>query len=228
MSKGWASRVIFLAVAIVTGCQATTAQRPRGARLLTVPEMDAVTAGSVAAADDAAARALGSEAKTSVSTVAAVYSGSGPLLGVPYLNYANSQAAAAAGGNQSAQARLSSTVSIGGANGGASITATATGVGTDQAQAAAQFYGTSATGADVAFGSVTAAACCGSASGAQVSLVTVKGGPYSKEIRAAPVSDTPGQVESRIDITVASSARPILDQAEVSVAGAPTRASPKY
>ena len=228
MSKGWASRVIFLAMAIVAGCQATTAQRPRGARLLTVPEMDAVTAGSVAAADVAAARALGSDAQTAASTLAAVYSGSGPLLGAPFLNYSQSQANASASGDQSAQARISSTVSIDGANGGASIIATAAGVGTDRAQATAQFYGASTARGDIAFGSITAAACCGSASGAQVSLDTVKGGPYSKEIRAAPVSDTPGQVESRIDITVVSSARPILDQAEVSVAGAPTRASPKY
>ncbi|HYZ40328.1 MAG TPA: hypothetical protein VE687_06835 [Stellaceae bacterium] len=198
--------------------------------------MDAITAGSAVAGNDSAPRGIGSETHTAalgstsaysgVSTSA--YSGISPILGIPFLNYGKSEASASASGNELAQTTLSSDVYVDGANGGASITATAAGIGTRRAQAIAQFNGISTNRADLVFGSVAAVACCGSASAARVNLDSSTGGPYSKELRAMPASKVSGQAESRVDITVVSSALPILDQAEVLVAGTSTRISPKY
>src|SRR5215469_8764052 len=109
---------VLLAVAIVTGCQATLAQRPHGARLLTAAEMDTVTAGSAVAASDAAARARGTEAQTDVLGSASAYSGLDPIPGPTFLNYANSQATASASGDALVATGLTSSVSVDGANGG--------------------------------------------------------------------------------------------------------------
>jgi hypothetical protein len=190
--------------------------------------MDGITAGSAIATNDASAQALGAETRTAASGSASASSGISPIVGAVFLNYGNSQATASAAGDGLAEARLSSSVSVRSANGGASITGTGAGTGTSRAQVSAQLYGNSTSRADVAFGSVAAVACCGSGSQAQVNLDSATGGPYSQEIRAAPVSDTSGQVGSRVDIAVASSALPILGQGQVMAAGAPTRVSPKY
>lgn len=219
---------MFLAMAMVTACQTTITQRPNGSRILTEFEMDGVTAGSAVATYDAAAHARGSEARTAVLGSVSTSSEISPILGPPLLNYATSEVTASAGGDKSAEARLSTTLAVDGTNGGASITATAEGVGTNRAQVTAQFYGTSTTRADVEFGSVAAAACCGSGSEAQVKLNTATGGPYSTELQGAPVSSTPGQAASRIDVTIVSSTLPMLDPAQVSVTGAATRVAPNY
>jgi hypothetical protein len=224
--SGWSA--MLLAMATIAGCQTTIAQHRHGSRILTGPEMDVVTAGSAVASNGAAAHALGLETQTAVSGGASAYSGISPILGAPLLNYGTSQATASAGGDELAETRLSSAISVDGTNGGASIAATAAGLGTSHAQVNAQLYGISTARADVAFGSVAAVACCGSDTEAQVRVNGAAGGPYSEELRAAPVSEATGQVGSRVDITVVSSALPILDQAQVLVAGAPTRVSPKY
>jgi hypothetical protein len=219
---------MLLATAVLIGCQTTIAQRPFGARTLTGAEMDAVTAGSALAANHSAAYALGPEAQTTVLGSASAYSGNNPIAASLLLNYANSQAAASASGGNLAQTGLSSQVSVDGANGGVSVEASATGTGASQAQVTAQFYGISTNRSDAAFGSVVAVACCGSGSEVQVNLDSTAGGPYSRELRGTPVSATPGQVQSRIDVAVVSSAMPLLDPAQVLVAGSPARVSPKY
>jgi hypothetical protein len=224
--SGWSAMV--LATAFLAGCQTTLTQRPGGAKILTESEMDEVTAGSAVGAADAAAHALGSEARTDVLGDVSAYSGTGPIAGIPLLNYANSRANASASSDERAETGLSSQASVVGANGGASIGATAAGVGTSRAQVTAQFYGMSTKRADIAFGSVAAVACCGSSAGAQVKVDGGAGGPFSRELRAAPVSDTPDQVQNRVDIAVVSSALPILDPAQVLAARAPARASSKY
>jgi hypothetical protein len=218
---------VLLALAVVGGCQ-TIAERSLGARTLTEPEMDAITAGSAVAGNDSAALGIGSETHTAALGSTSAYSGVSPILGIPFLNYEKSEASASASGDELAQTTLSSDVYVDGANGGASITTTAAGIGTRRAQAIAQFNGISTNRADLVFGSVTAVACCGSASAARVNLDSSTGGPYSKELRAMPASKVSGQAESRVDITVVSSALPILDQAEVLVARTSTRISPKY
>lgn len=219
---------IVLALAMVAGCDATINQRPGGARILTGFEMDQVTAGSAVAANDAAARGLGLAPQTQVLGIASAYSGNGPIAGAPILYYANSQTTASASGGNFAQTSLSSRISVDGGNGGASVDARAAATGVSQAQVTAQFYGISTNRADLVFGSVAAGACCGSDTAAGVEVESTSGGPYTSEVRSAPASTTPGQVQNRVDIAVASSQKPILDPAQVQAAGAPAQVSPKY
>jgi hypothetical protein len=224
---GWSAMVSM--IAMLAGCQtATTIQGSRGARILTGFEMDQVTAGSAIAVNDAAAHGLGSAPHATVLGIASAYSGNSPIFGAPFLNYANSQAMASAGNGGLAQTRLSSHVSVDSNNGGASIDAKAAGTGTTSAQVTAQFYGISTSRADLVFGSVSALACCGSAAAAQVKTDSGAGGPYTSEPQNAPVFDTPGQVQSRVDIAVVSSALSILDPAQLLVTGGSARISPKY
>jgi hypothetical protein len=217
-----------LAALIVAACQTTTIQHPSGARILTGFEMDQITAGSAVAANDAAARGLGAKPDTAVLGIASASSGVSPIAGTPLLDYANSQATAAASGGNLARTGLSSQVSVNGANGGASVDATSAGTGTSQAQITAQFYGISTNRADFVIGSVAARACCGSNAAARVEVDSTAGGPYSRELRDAPASNMPGQVQSRVDIAVVSSAMPLLDPAQLLVSGAPARVSQKY
>ncbi len=126
--SGWSG--IVLATVFLAGCQTVIIQRPGGARILTGSEMDEVTAGSAVGASDAAAQALGSNARTDVLGDASAYSGVGPIAGAPFLNYASSRANASASGDELAETGLSSQALVDGANGGASIRATAAGVGT--------------------------------------------------------------------------------------------------
>jgi hypothetical protein len=90
-----------------------------------------------------------------------------------------------------------------------------------------QFYGVSTARADLVFGLAAANACCAPDLGAEVKASGGAGGPYSIEIQGYPVSDTPGSVQSRVDIAVASSALPIVDPGQTM--GLPiARGSPKY
>ena len=219
---------IVLALAMVGGCDVTTIQRSGGARVLTGFEMDRVTAGSAVAANAAAGRGLGYAPDTAVLVNASAYSGNNSIASAPFLDYAASQATASANGGNLAQTSLSSQISVDGVNGGVSINARASGTGMSQAQVTAQFYGISTNRADFAFGSVAAIACCGTSAAAQVDVDGTAGGPYSREFRGTPVSSTPGQVQSRGDIAFASSALPLLDPAQMLVADAPARVSPKY
>jgi len=219
---------IILLLTMVAGCEAPTIQGSGGPRILTGLEMDQVTAGSAAAVNDTEALALGSAPHASVLGTASAYYGSSPIVGAPFTDYANSQATAIASGGNFAQTGLSSEVSVASANGGASVDARAVGAGTSQAQVNAQFYGLSTNRTDLVFGSVSAVACCGSNAAAGVEVDSRAGGPYTRELRAAPMSETPGQVGNRLDIAVVSSALPLLDAAQVFVAGAPARVSSKY
>ena len=215
-------------IATFAGCQTTTVQGPGRARTLTSFEMDAVTAGSAIAVNDAAARAIGSAPQAGVLGVASAYSGSSPVSGAPFRNYTTAQAMAFAGNGEIAETGLSSSVSVDGTNGGASIEARAAGTGTNRAQTTAQFYGLSTNRGDIVFGSVTAAACCGSSAAAQVKTAGEAGGPYTQQLQAAPVSNTPGQVQTSVDIAVVSSALPMVDPAQALVTGGAARISPKY
>jgi hypothetical protein len=228
MANRWGRSSIVLLIAMFAGCQTTPIQGPGQARILTGLEMDAVTAGLAISANDAAARALGAAPQAAVLGIASAYTGNSPIAGAPLLNYAKSQATASANGSELAQTGLSSRVSVGGVNAGASIDAKAAGGGTSGAQITAQFYGISTSPADLAFGSVSASACCGSATTVQVKADSGAGGPYSQEIRSTATTDVHGQAQRRVDIAVVSSALPILDPAQLSVTGGPARISPKY
>ena len=215
-------------IVVVAGCQPMTPQGPGVARILTGLEMDEVTAGSAVAVNESAAHARGFAPQTEALGIASAISGNSPIVGAPFVNYANSQATASAGGGQLAQTGLSSHVSVDSANGGASIDAKAASTGTSRAQVTAQFYGISTNRGDLVFGSVAAAACCGFAATAQVNAASEAGGHYSTELRSATMSDTAGQVQRTVDIAVVSSAVPTVDPAQVLVSGGPARISPKY
>ena len=219
---------MVLALAMVAGCDATINPRPGGARILSGFEMDQVTAGSAVAANDAAARGFSFAPKTQVLGIASVYSGKSPIAGTTILDYANSQTTASRSGSNFAQTSISSQVAVDGGNGGASVDAWAAATGVSQAQVTAQFYGISTNRTDFVFGSVAAGACCGSDAAAGVEVASTSGGSYTREVRSAPVSATPGQVQNRVDIAVASSQKPLLDSAQVLAAGAPAQVSPKY
>jgi hypothetical protein len=226
MGNRWGWSAMGSLIAMFAGCQTTTIPGSGGARILTGFEMDEVTAGSAVAVNDAAARALGSSPQAAVLGIASAYSGNSPIAGAPFLDYANSQAIAA-GNGELVETGLSSHVSVDGTNGGASIDAKAAGTGTTRAQVSAQFYGISTRRADLVFGSVATAACCGSAATAQVKADSGAGGPYTSELRGVATSDISGQVQRGVDIAVVSSALPILDPTQLLVTGS-ARISPKY
>jgi hypothetical protein len=226
--SGWCAMV--LAMIMVAGCGTVTVSNSGGARKLTGSEMDQVTAGGAVAVNQAAAHATGGAPQTAVSASTQTNSGSGPIAGAPLLNYATSQATASANNGDLVEARLSSRISVDGANGGAWIDAAATGTttGNGRARVSTQTYGVSTSRADLVFGSVSAVVCCGSVATAQVQADSGAGGPYSRELRGPAMSDIPGQVQRGVDVAVVSSALPILDPAQLLVTGGPARISPKY
>jgi hypothetical protein len=224
--RGWSAMAPL--IVMFAGCQPMTHQGPGGARILTGHEMDEITAGSAVAVNETVARARGFAPQTTALDIASAISGNSPILGASFLNYANSQATASASGGELAQTSLSSQVSVDSANGGASIDAKVAGAGASRAQVSAQFYGISTSTADLVFGSVSAAACCGSAATAQIKADGKAGGPYTTELQAVPVSDASDQVQRTVDIAIVSSALPIVDPAHMLVTGGPARISPKY
>jgi hypothetical protein len=223
---------IVLATAMVASCETASLQNSGGARILTNSEMDRITAGLATATSEATALATGGAPRTTVSATTQTNSGNSPIPGTPFRNYAATRASALARNGQRVQAGVSTQISVDGANGGAWIDAaavgTAAGDGTGPAQASTQAYGISTSRTDLAFGSVSASACCGSTAAVQVKADSGAGGSYSQEIRSTATSDVQGQAQRRTDIAVVSSALPILDPAQLSVTGGPARISPKY
>ena len=224
--------VIVLLTAMVAGCETASLQNLGGARILTSAEMDRITAGLATAKSEATALATGGAPRTAVSTITQTNSGNSPIPGTPFRSYAATRATALASNGQRVRAGVSAQISVDGANGGAWIDAAAVGAaagnGTGPAQASTQAYGISTSRTDLAFGSVSASACCGSTATVQVKTDSGAGGPYSQEIRSTATSDVQGQAQRRVDTAVVSSALPILDPAQLSVTGGPARISPKY
>ena len=218
---------ILLWLATIGGCDATINRSRGSGRLLTNFEMDRVTAGSAVTANNAAAHGFGSAPNAVALGITSANSSTNPI-SAPLFDYANSQVTASASGGNLAQTGIWSQISLEGPKGGASVDAKAAGTGTRQAQVTAQFYGVGTNRADLAFGSVTAIACCGSDAAARVEVDSRADGPYTQELRGTPTSDIPGQVQSKVDIAVVSSALPLLDPAQVLVTVGSARASPKY
>lgn len=194
--------------------------------------MDRITAGVATATSDATALATGGAPRTAVSATAQTNSGNSPIPGSSFRNYAATRATALASNGQRGQAGVSTQISVDGGSGGAWIDAAAAGTtaggGTGSVQASTQAYGISTGRTDLAFGSVSASACCGSTATVQVKADSGAGGSYSQEIRSTATSDVQGQAQRRTDIAVVSSALPILDPAQLSVTVGPARISPKY
>jgi hypothetical protein len=161
-------------------------------------------------------------------------SSSSPIAGPPFAylssNYSSSQAMASAISGQFAEASGSSHISVA-ANGGARIDAAgiavAAGGEASHALMSLEFYGLSVGHVDFVFGTATAIACCAPRLAAQVTVNGGAGGLYSQELRALPVSAISGQVESRADITIASSSFPLVDQGQIMTLLNP-RSPPNY
>jgi hypothetical protein len=228
--------MVFLAIPMLAGCEATAVQSSGGTTLLTAAEMDNITVGSASAAIDVAARALAPDARTTTSASTLAVSASSPVAGPPFLhylrpNYSTSQGSASATSSQLAEANGSSHTAVSSANGGAWIdvtgTGTAAGSGTSHAQLSIQFYVFSTGRADLVLGTAIARACCAPFVGAQVTAHSRAGGPYSIELQGHPLSEIPGQAQSRVDIAVASSALPIVDPGQMMGLLTP-RGSPNY
>ena len=230
INNGWSWTAIMLTIAMLAGCETTAIRTSGRARPLTGTEMDQVSAGSASAMSNVDASALGSAPQTATSGSTLASSGNLvsalPFLGYLTLNYANSQAAASASNALLTEANGSIDVAVDGGGGGASINAAssaiAAGSGTSHAQINMQFYGISiGRGVDLVFGSAVATACCAPILGAQSTADGVGGG-YWRKLQASSVSVAPGQVQSRVDISVVSSALPNLDAGLVSALIAPT------
>jgi hypothetical protein len=216
-------KAMVLTIGMLAGCE-TAIPNPRGSRLLTGSEMDQITAGSVGAINRAEAHAHGftSQATASTSTLVASSSGTiaGPVVNAISSNYVSSQLSASAGNGQTATASGSNHVYVEGDNGVAQIDAAATAVsaggGASHAQVSINFSGIRTSRADLAFGSVTAAACCAPFAEAQIELTGRAGGPYARELRSVSLSNTRGEMQMRTDIAVISSALPMIDPGQMS------------
>ena len=167
-------------------------------------------------------QALPPAAQTVASTNTLAISGSSPVVGPPFLgnlskNFSTSQGIASASSSQQAQTVGSSHTSVSGTNGGAAIDAVGASLaaGPGQTELSLQFQGFSTARADLVYGTAIATACCAPGLSAQVAASGEAGGPYSAELQVHPRSDQPGQVQSRVDIAVVSSALPIIDPGQM-------------
>ena len=94
--------------------------------------------------------------------------------------------------------------------------ANAAGSGSSASQINMQFYGLSiGRTVDLVFGTAVASACCAPVRRAQTTA-DGSGGRYSRSIAAFPVTVVPGQLRSRIDMSLVASLLPVLDAGQVS------------
>ena len=228
--------VLVISLAMLFGCELSAMPGTSGMRVLATPELDRITVGAASASIDLAAYALPPAAQTVASTSTLAISGSRPVAGPPFLNnlsknFSTSQGIASASSNQRAQTTGSSHTAVSGINGGAAIDAAgaslAAGPGLGQTELSLQFQGFSTAHADLVYGTAIATACCAPGLSAQVGVSDETGGPYSTELQVHTRSDQPGQVQSRVDIAVVSSAFPIIDPGQMMSLLTP-RGSPLY
>jgi hypothetical protein len=217
-------KAMVLTIGMLAGCE-TAIPNPRGNRLLTGSEMDQITAGSVGAINKAEAHARGFTSQATASTSTLVASSSGTVAGVHFanaagFNYVSSQLSASAAIGQTATASGSNHIYVDGENGVAQINAAAAAVSaggsTSRAEVGINFSGIRTSRADLALGSVTAAACCAPFAKAQIELTGGAGGPYARELKSVSLSNTRGQIQMRTDIAVISSALPMIDPGQTS------------
>lgn len=218
------------------GCELGATPGTSGMRVLATPELDRITVGSASASIDLAAFAQPPAAQTVASSSTVATSGSSlaaPLLFLNNLstNFSTSQGIASASSSQLAQITGSSHTAVFGVNGGAAIDAAgaslAAGPGLGQTQLSLHFQGFSTARADLVYGTAIATACCAPGLSAEVAVGGEAGGPYTAELQDQARSDQPGQVQSRVDMAVVSSAFPIIDAGQIMSLLTP-RASPLF
>jgi hypothetical protein len=232
----WKMLLLLSASLLLSGCELSSKSGTSLTRLLTTGELDQITAGTATASVDITAKALPPAATTAASTETIAIAGSYPAAAPPFLsmlstNYSMSQGAGSAASGELAETTGSSRTAVVSANGGAAVDASgasiAAGGGIGQTQLSFQFQGFSTARADLVYGTAVATACCAPVSAAQVTVDSQTGGPYSAKLESQPVSEQPGQVQSRVDIAVVSSALPIIDPGQAMVLLTP-RGSPLY
>ncbi len=233
MGNRWGRMTIFVVAASVNGCGAANPiQSFGGSRSLTEIEMDQISAGSSDAISNATATAIGPGPQTIALTNTLASSGTPvsalPFVGLITLHYAMSQAVASASNAPSTQADGSTRTAVNGGGGGAAInstsSATASGSEASHAQINMEFQGLSIGRVDLVFGTAVATACCAPSIAAHTTADGAGGG-YWRQLQASPIPTVPGQVQSRVDISVVSSALPILDAGQVSTLAAPVSQS---
>ncbi|MBV8521976.1 MAG: hypothetical protein JOY71_07605 [Acetobacteraceae bacterium] len=203
------SQIILLAILTLTGCASKTPLDNSIPKLLSRAEMDQITMGSVKAMSDAKADASAHAAQSLASTSNILSTPGQPSL----VNFAKSENVASATGDASAQISVTSSVAVDGGNGGVSVDASVHGTGAGkvpQAQGTITLYGASTHQADIVFGSVTGAACCGAGAALDVKAQGTAGGPYTNEQRATEFGGAVGQSET-LDLAIVSSRVPLLD-----------------
>ena len=214
MRNLWASTAILLVAASVAGCEAANiVQSSRGSRFLTETEMNQISAGSSDAISNANATAVGPAPQTVALTNTLASSGTPvsalPIVGLTTLHYAVSQATASASNAPSTQVDVSTWTAVNGGGGGAAISstssATAAGSEASHAQINMEFQGLSIGRVDLVFGTAVATACCAPSIAAHTTADRAGGG-YWRQLTASPIPTVPGQVQSRVDISVVSSA----------------------
>jgi hypothetical protein len=219
---------MITAIAMLAGCNTVDIKAIRTARVLTLAEMDQVSAGSAVAVGHVDAFAVGFAPQTAATTTtlasADILVPAPPFLKLLTLNYASAQGAASAGNALLTTAGGSTHIGVDGVGGGAAIDAAsasiAAGSSSSHAQINMQFYGLSIDRVDLVFGTATATACCAPTLRAQTTA-DGSGGGHWRELRAFSITDIRG-VQSRVDISVVSSALPILDAGQVAALVSPT------
>ncbi|MGH7115805.1 MAG: hypothetical protein ACREE9_15110 [Stellaceae bacterium] len=223
--SGW--KAMILVATMIGGCENAATSSPGKIRPLTGLEMDQVTVGSAMAVNNGEANAIGSAPDTAVATSTLANSaGTRPSAEPTFVNYATSSVVASAANGIFVQAGGSSQIKVDGGNGGAAIDAAANSAATgnennNHAEVNIQFTGLSLNHLDFAYGSVSSNACCNPSDQAEAEVDSTARGPYTNKLQAEPVSDTPGEVQRRIDAAVASSTLPLLDAGQAATVIAP-------
>jgi hypothetical protein len=186
--------------------------------------MDGVSAGSATAIADVTAFAIGLAPRTTAMTETLASLGM-LRFGLPFLNpltldYASSHAMASASNAPFTEARGSIQIGVDGGGGGALIdaesSANVSGSRSSGSQIDMQFYGLSiGRTVGLVFGTAVASACCAPVRHAQTTAEG-SGGGYWRSIKAFPVTVVPGQLESRVNISVVASSLPVLDAGQFS------------
>jgi hypothetical protein len=218
-------RVLGLAIPMLAGCAATAVHISDGPTLLTAAEMIRVTVGAsgASAVSQVAAFALPPEAQVTGSADTLAASSIGMDTGSPFLaylspNYSGALATVSSTSGRLAETSSSSQVFVSSSNSWAWVdaegTTIASGGEAGHAQTSLQFDGFSIGRVNFAFGTAVAAACCAPRLGAQATA-DGGGGPYFEKIAGYSQYAIPGQVQTRVDIAVAASALPLVDQGQM-------------
>jgi hypothetical protein len=216
--------VTVLIAATVAGCGSAEIRSTGEHRLLTEIEMDGVSAGSATAIAEVRAVALGLVPRTTATSDTLASSGimryALPFPNLLTLDYASSYAMASASNAPFTEASGLVHIGVDGSGGGASINAeslaNAAGSRSSASQINMRFHGLSiGRTVDLVFGTAVASACCAPVRRAQITAEG-SGGGYWRSIEAFSVAIVPGQLQSRIDISVVASSLPVLDAGQVS------------